>query len=108
MPAPNGSVLPLGGYTSRMFSKALESVPSETENMKRPTTRTYIQTVITNLLKKQKSRTRCLHIKFYQTFTEELTYILFRLFQNMERMGQVKSHLIMVYDSFNVLLNSAF
>ena len=53
----------------------------EIEIMTNPIISTEIEVVIKKSPPKQKPRTRWLHMRFYQTFTEELMPILLKLFQ---------------------------
>ena len=56
---------------------------SEIENMNRPITSTEIETGIKNLATKKSSGPEGFTGEFYQTFREELTPILLKLFQNI-------------------------
>ena len=58
----------------------------EIENINRPITSTETETVIKNL-PTNKPRTRWFTGEFYQTFREELTPILLKLFQNIAERG---------------------
>ena len=60
----------------------------EIKNRNRQTTNTEIETVILKSSNKQKSRTRWLTGEFYQTFREELTPILLKLFQKVAEEGK--------------------
>ena len=55
----------------------------EIENMNRPITSTEIETVIKNLPTNKNSGPDGFRGEFYQTFREELTPILLKLFQNI-------------------------
>ena len=57
------------------------------QKMNGPITRTETETVILKTSNKQKSRTRCFTGKFYQTFGEELTPILLKLFPKIAEEG---------------------
>ena len=59
----------------------------EIENMNRPITSTEIETVIKNLQTNQSPGPDGFTGKFYQTFREELTPILLKLFQNIAEGG---------------------
>ena len=59
----------------------------ETENMNRPITSTEVETVIKNLLTNKSSGPDGFTGEFYQTFREELTPILLKLFQNIAEAG---------------------
>ena len=59
----------------------------EMENINRPITSTEIETVIKNLPTNKSPGPDGFPGKFYQTFREELTPILLRLFQNIEEGG---------------------
>ena len=59
----------------------------EIENINRPITSTEIETVIKNLPTKKSPRPDGFTGKFYQTFREELTSILLKLFQNIAQGG---------------------
>ena len=59
----------------------------EIENINRPITSTEIETVIKNLPTNKSPRRDGFTGKFYQTFTEELTPILLKLFQNIAEGG---------------------
>ena len=61
----------------------------ETENMKRPITSTEIETVIKNLLRSTSPGPDGFIGEFYQTFREELTPILLKLFQNIAEGGKL-------------------
>ena len=55
----------------------------ETENINRPSTSTEIETVIKNLPTEKSPGPDDFTGKFYQTFREEITPILLKLFQNI-------------------------
>ena len=65
----------------------------EIEHLNRPITSKEIKLVIKNLPKKQESRARWLSKgEFYQTFKEELTPILLKLFQKIGMEEKFQSH----------------
>ena len=59
----------------------------EIENINRPIISTEIETVIKNLLTNKNPETDGFTGQFYQTFREELTPILLKLFQNIAEGG---------------------
>ena len=59
----------------------------EIENINKPITRIEIETVIKNLLTNKSSEPDGFTDEFYQTFREELTLILLKLFQNITEGG---------------------
>ena len=59
----------------------------EIENINRSSTSTEIETVITILLANKSPGPDGFKDKFYQTFREELTPILLKLFQNIAERG---------------------
>ena len=61
----------------------------EIENMKRPITSTEIETVIKNLPTNKSPGPEGFTGEFYQTFKEELTPILLKLFQNIAEGGTI-------------------
>ena len=64
----------------------------EIENINRPITSTEIEIVIKNLLANKSPRPDGFTGEFYQTFREELTPILFKLFQNIADGGTPSIH----------------
>ena len=64
----------------------------EIENMNRPITSNEIETVIKNLPTNKKSRTRWLTGESYQTFREEITPILLKLFLKLQRKKHSQTH----------------
>ena len=64
----------------------------EIENINRPITSTEIETVIKNLPTNKSPGPGGFTGKLYQTFREELTPILLKLFQNMAEGGTSQTH----------------
>ena len=65
----------------------------EIENINRPITSTEIETMIKNLPTNKSPRPDGFTGKFYQIFTEELTPILLKLFQNIAKGGSLPNSL---------------
>ena len=61
----------------------------ETENLNRPITSTEIETVIRNLPGNKCQGPDAFRAEFYQKFREELTPILFKLFQKIAEEGKL-------------------
>ena len=64
----------------------------EIENINRPITSTEFETVIKNLPKNKSPGPDGFTGEFYQTFREELTHILLKLFQNIAEGGRLPTH----------------
>ena len=64
----------------------------EIENMNRPVTSTEIETVINNLPTNKSPEPDSFTGEFYQTFREQLTPILLKLFQNIAEGGTLQAH----------------
>ena len=64
----------------------------EIENLNRPITSTEIETVIKNLATNKSPGPDGFTGKFYQTFREELTPILLKVFQNIAEGGSLQTH----------------
>ena len=64
----------------------------EIENINRPITSTEIETVIKNLPTNKSPGPYGFTAEFYQTFREELTPVLLKLFQNIAEGGTLQTH----------------
>ena len=64
----------------------------EIENLNRTITSTEIETVIRNLPANQSPGPDGFTAEFYQKFREELTPILLKLFQKLQRKGNFQTH----------------
>ena len=71
--------------------KLLRLNQEEIENINRPTTSTEIETVIKNLPTNKSPGPNGFTGEFYQTFREELTPILLKLFQNIAEGGTLRN-----------------
>ena len=67
----------------------------EMENINRPITSTEIETMIKNLATNKSPGPNGFRDEFYQTFREELTPILLKLFQNIEEEEHSQTHSMM-------------
>ena len=76
----------------------------EIENINRIITSTEIETVIKNLLTNKSPGPKDLTIEFYQTFREELTPILLKLFQSIAEGGTLPNSF---YEATNTLIPKA-
>ena len=85
--------MPIEWTTCKIFDKFLEKYnllrlnQEEIENINRPITSTEIETVIKNLPTNKSPGPEGVTGEFYQTFREELTPILLKLFQNIAEGG---------------------
>ena len=85
------------GYYKKLYANKMDNFlekhnllrqnQEETENINRPITSTEIETVIKNLPTNKSPGQDGFTGKFYQTFKEELTPILLKLFQNTAEGG---------------------
>ena len=66
----------------------------EIENINRPITSTEIEAVIKNLPTNKSPGSDGFTDEFYQTFREELTPILLKIFQNTAKGGTLPTHLM--------------
>ena len=64
----------------------------EIENLRRPITSTEIETVIRNLPGNKCPGPDRFTVEFYQKFREELTPILLKLFQKLQRKVNLQTH----------------
>lgn len=64
----------------------------ELENLNILITNKVVETLIENLPKNKSQRPDCFSRESYQTFKEDLTSILFKLFQKLKRMEYLLTH----------------